>query len=66
MVVWITEEYSKPETEDTPSIIMCIPVRSASMLTFVIPICFTLPPLDNIRLSRYGQTLPSIIDTVTG
>ncbi|KAM0545590.1 hypothetical protein ACHAPJ_011290 [Fusarium lateritium] len=66
MVMSMTEECSKPEIEVPRAISMCIPIGGVSMLAFVLPICFTLPPLEDILAAPYGQALPYIIDTVTG
>ncbi|EMT73602.1 Choline transport protein [Fusarium odoratissimum] len=66
MVMSMTEECSKPEIEVPRAISMCIPIGGVSMLVFVLPICFTLPPLEDILAAPYGQALPFIIDTVTG
>ncbi|KAF9768003.1 hypothetical protein IL306_014759 [Fusarium sp. DS 682] len=65
MVMSMTEECSKPEIEVPRAISMCIPIGGVSMLAFVLPICFTLPPLEDILAAPYGQALPFIIDTVT-
>ena len=35
-------------------------------LFFVVPICFTLPPLEDIITAPYGQALPYILHTVMG
>ncbi|WZH43082.1 uncharacterized protein QYS62_004084 [Fusarium acuminatum] len=66
MVMSMTEECAKPETEVPRAIAMCIPIGGVSMLAFVLPICLTLPPLEDVLSAPYGQALPFIIDTVTG
>ncbi|RGP72029.1 amino acid transporter [Fusarium longipes] len=66
MVVSMTEECANPEIEVPRAISVCIPIGGVSMLAFVLPICFTLPPLEDVLAAPYGQALPFIIGTITG
>ncbi|CAG7561885.1 unnamed protein product [Fusarium equiseti] len=66
MIVSMTEECANPEIEVPRAITMCIPIGGVSMLAFVLPICFTLPPLEDVLAAPYGQALPYVIDRVTG
>ncbi|KAF4943293.1 hypothetical protein FGADI_13510 [Fusarium gaditjirri] len=66
MVMSMTEECSKPDIEVPRAISMWFPIGGASMLAFILPICFTLPPLEDILAAPYGQALPFIINTFTG
>ncbi|CAI6088946.1 unnamed protein product [Clonostachys chloroleuca] len=66
MVVSMAEECVDPETEVARGITMCIPLGGIAALLFVLPICFTLPVLQDILTAPYGQALPYIITIVTG
>lgn len=66
MVVSMAEECSDPEVQVSRSITMCIPIGGAAALLFALPICFTLPALEQVLSAPYGQALPYIITAVTG
>jgi amino acid transporter len=45
---------------------LCVPVGGTAGLFFIIPICATLPPLEDILGAPSGQALPYIFHIVTG
>ncbi|KAH6981505.1 amino acid/polyamine transporter I [Ilyonectria destructans] len=66
MVMSMAEECSSPEIEVPRGISLCVPIGGVVMLVFILPICFTLPALEDILTAPYGQALPYILATVTG
>lgn len=66
MVTSMAEECKDPETEVPRAITLCIPFAGLAGVFFVLPICFTLPPLEDVLAAPYGQALPYIISTVMG
>ncbi|KAI4668731.1 uncharacterized protein J4E78_002559 [Alternaria triticimaculans] len=66
MVTSMTEECAQPEIEVSRAIALCIPFGGLASLLFVLPLCFTLPPLEDILNAPYGQALPYIIYSIMG
>jgi amino acid transporter len=66
MVTSMTEECAQPEIEVSRAIALCIPFGGLASLLFVLPLCFTLPPLGDILSAPYGQALPYIIYSIMG
>ncbi|CAG5147232.1 uncharacterized protein ALTATR162_LOCUS2004 [Alternaria atra] len=66
MVTSMTEECAQPEVEVSRAIALCIPFGGLASLLFVLPLCFTLPPLEDILNAPYGQALPYIIYSIMG
>ncbi|KAH7357510.1 amino acid/polyamine transporter I [Pyrenochaeta sp. MPI-SDFR-AT-0127] len=66
MVTSMTEECAVPEIEVSRAIALCIPTGGLAALLFVLPLCFTLPPLEDITLAPYGQALPYILNLIMG
>ena len=62
----MTEECAQPEVEVSRAIALCIPFGGLASLLFVLPLCFTLPPLEDILNAPYGQALPYIIYSIMG
>lgn len=66
MVTSMAEECTNPETQ-IPTAMSLVPVvGGAAALLFILPICFTLPPLAAIIQAPYGQALPFILPQITG
>lgn len=66
MVTSMAEECTDPEIQ-IPMAMSLVPlVAGIAAVVFVVPICFTLPPLADIINAPYGQALPYIIHVVTG
>ncbi|KAH6975862.1 amino acid/polyamine transporter I [Ilyonectria destructans] len=66
MVMSMAEECSSPEIEVPRGITLCVPIGGVAMLLLVLPICFTLPALEDVLVAPYGQALPHILGIVTG
>jgi amino acid transporter len=66
MVTSMTEECAQPEVEVSRAIALCIPFGGLASLLFILPLCFTLPPLEDILAAPYGQALPHILNLVMG
>lgn len=64
MITSVSEECFDPEVEVPRAISLCIPFGGLAAILFVLPICFTLPPLEDVLQAPYGQALPFIITKV--
>lgn len=56
----------RPEVQVPRAIAWAIPVGFCAGLVFVLPICFTMPPLEDIINNSGGQALPYIFSRVMG
>ncbi|KAH7095524.1 amino acid/polyamine transporter I [Paraphoma chrysanthemicola] len=66
MVTSMTEECAQPEVEVSRAIALTIPFGGIAALLFVLPLCFTLPPLEEILNAPYGQALPYVLNLIMG
>lgn len=66
MISSMAEECSHPAIKVPKAISLAVPVGFIAGLMFIIPICFTLPPLDEIINAPGGQPLPFIFHKVMG
>jgi amino acid transporter len=66
MVTSMAEECAEPEVEVPRAMVLCIPFGGLAGLLFILPLCFTLPPLEDILAAPYGQALPFIFTAVMG
>ncbi|KAJ9604497.1 hypothetical protein H2200_011333 [Cladophialophora chaetospira] len=66
MISAMAEECSNPTVKVPTAISLCVPVGGFAGLFFILPICFTLPPLEDIIYAPYGQALPYIFHIVMG
>lgn len=66
MVTSMTEECAEPEVEVSRAMALCIPFGGLASLLFVLPLCFALPPLEEILTAPYGQALPYILNEIMG
>lgn len=66
MISAMAEECDHPATKVPTAISLCIPVGGFAGLFFVLPICFTLPPLEDIINAPAAQALPYIFHVVMG
>lgn len=62
----MAEECADPTVKVPRAISLCIPVGGFWGLLFILPICFTLPPLADILEAPAGQALPYIFARVMG
>lgn len=66
MISAMAEEVHNPAIKVPQAISLCVPVGGVAGLFFILPICFTLPPLEDIIASPSGQALPFIFHAVMG
>ncbi|KAJ5112181.1 hypothetical protein N7532_000226 [Penicillium argentinense] len=66
MVSAMAEECPHPAVKVPKAISLAVPVGFVAGLFFVIPICVTLPPLEEIINAPGGQALPYILHRVMG
>ncbi|KAH0842987.1 Choline transport protein [Fonsecaea pedrosoi] len=66
MISAMAEECANPTVKVPTAISLCVPVGGFAGLFFILPICFTLPPLEDVIAAPYGQALPYIFSTVMG
>ncbi|EED20268.1 amino acid permease, putative [Talaromyces stipitatus ATCC 10500] len=66
MISSMAEECSNAVVKVPQAISLCVPVGGIAGLFFIIPICVTLPPLEDIILAPAGQALPYIFQAVMG
>lgn len=66
MIASMAEECSNAVVKVPQAISLCVPVGGIAGLFFIIPICVTLPPLEDILLAPAGQALPYIFQQVMG
>lgn len=62
----MAEEVPRPETSLPWALSMAVPIGLVAALFFIIPLCATLPPLQDIIDNSGGQALPYIFAQVTG
>jgi amino acid transporter len=66
MISAMAEECSNPTVKVPTAISLCVPVGGFAGLFFILPICFTMPPLADVIAAPYSQALPYIFATVMG
>lgn len=66
MVSSMAEECANPATKVPRALSLAIPVGGIAGLFFIIPLCVTLPPLEDIVNAPGGQALPYILHRVMG
>ncbi|KAH8693042.1 putative amino acid permease [Talaromyces proteolyticus] len=66
MISSMAEECANAVVKVPQAISLCIPVGGIAGLFFIIPICVTLPPLEDIIQAPAGQALPYIFNVVMG
>jgi amino acid transporter len=66
MISSMAEEVFDPAIKVPQAISLCIPVGGLAGLFFILPICFTLPALEDIIAAPYAQALPYIFHVVMG
>jgi len=66
MISSMAEEVASPTTQVPWALSLCVPVGGIAGLFFILPICFTLPPMADMMDAPYGQALPYIFHLVMG
>lgn len=66
MISAMAEECEEPAVRVPTAISLCVPVGGIAGLFFIIPICVTLPPLEDIIGAPAAQAVPYIFNVVMG
>jgi len=66
LITSMAEECHEPAVLVPKALSLAIPVGGVAGLMFILPICFTLPPLEGIIAAPAGQALPYIFREVMG
>lgn len=66
MITSMAEETAHPAVDVPKAMSWCIPISFVAGLFFILPICFTLPPLEDILEAPLAQAVPYIFNTVMG
>ncbi|KAL3427905.1 amino acid permease [Phlyctema vagabunda] len=66
MISSMAEEVNDPAIKVPKAISLCVPVGGFAGLFFIIPICATMPPLEDILGAPSAQALPYIFHRVMG
>jgi amino acid transporter len=66
MISSMAEECANAVIKVPQAISLCVPVGGIAGIFFILPICFTLPPLEDILAAPAGQALPYIFHVVMG
>ncbi|KAF4905793.1 Choline transport protein [Colletotrichum viniferum] len=66
MISAMAEECKDPSVRVPKAIGLTVPIQGVAGLFFILPICFTLAPLDQIIASPYGQALPVVFSAAMG
>lgn len=66
MISAMAEECADPSIKVPQAIGLAVPVEGIAGLFFILPICFTMPPLEDVIAARYGQALTVIFEAVMG
>jgi amino acid transporter len=66
MISSMAEECDHPATKVPTAISLCVPVGGFFGFFFILPICFTLPPLEDIIAAPAAQAAPYIFHVVMG
>lgn len=66
MISCMAEECADPAVKMPKAISLCVPVGGFAGFFFILPICFTLPPLADVSEAPYFQALPYIFNRVMG
>lgn len=64
MITSMAEETADPAVDVPTAMSWCIPISFIAGLFFILPICFTLPPLEDVLNAPQAQALPYIFNTV--
>jgi amino acid transporter len=64
MIASMAEEVADPAVKVPRAMSLCVPVGGIAGLFFIIPICVTLPPLEDIITAPAGQAIPYIFNVV--
>lgn len=66
MITSMAEEVARPTVDISRAMTWCLPISFIAGLFFILPICFTLPPLEDVLAAPLAQAVPYIFSTVMG
>lgn len=66
MISSMAEEVADPAVKVPRAISLCVPIGGFAGLFFILPITFTLPPLEDVLAAPAAQAIPFIFHTVMG
>lgn len=66
MITSMAEEVNEPERMLPKALCYSIPLSAFMGLFYILPICFTLPPLEDVLNAPAAQGLPYIFNHVMG
>jgi amino acid transporter len=66
MISAMAEECADPAVKVPKAMTLAVPIQGIAGLVFILPILFTLAPLEDILAAPYGQALPVIFASATG
>ncbi|KAK3677859.1 hypothetical protein LTR78_001954 [Recurvomyces mirabilis] len=64
MITSMSEEVANPSVDVPSALSLVVPISGLAGLFFIVPICFTMPALQDILSAPAGQALPYIFHTV--
>ncbi|KAK5112626.1 hypothetical protein LTR62_003941 [Meristemomyces frigidus] len=64
MITSMSEEVANPAVDVPNALSLVVPISGIAGLFFIVPICFTMPPLADVLGAPQGQALPYIFHTV--
>lgn len=66
LITSMAEEVARPTVDVSRAMTWCLPISFVAGLFFILPICFTLPPLEDVLAAPLAQAVPFIFSTVMG
>ncbi|KAJ4156176.1 hypothetical protein NW754_007800 [Fusarium falciforme] len=66
MISAMAEECAEPAVKVPKAIALNVPVQGVAGLFFILPICFTMGPLEELIAAPYGQALPVLFRSIMG
>ena len=66
MITSMAEEVAQPTLDISRAMTWCLPISFVAGLFFILPICFAMPPLEDILAAPLAQAVPFIFNAVMG
>ncbi|KAL7904179.1 putative amino acid permease [Trichoderma velutinum] len=66
MITSMAEEVADPARDVPKALSLVVPISTVAGLFFILPICFTLPPLQDILNAPQAQAMPYVFHVVMG
>ncbi|KPI36336.1 putative amino-acid permease [Cyphellophora attinorum] len=66
MITSMAEEVADPSKDVPNALSLVVPISGIAGLFFILPICFTMPPLEDVLNAPAAQAMPYIFHTVMG